>query len=185
MRIRKILILVASISLLSACVSTASAGKTTSGGGIKFSPIAHARTVELLDFIAIYPELAPETQKNIALGITKELAKHENESDIKLQIQQGAILSLPNSKMRDTVAAQQVLQQLLNSNALSESDTSLVKLLLTLALDHNKQQIKKRDEAKNIDILKRKNKALVQKLNDLKNIEKTMTERNVQTNSSY
>lgn len=182
MRIKKILILVACLSLLSACASTASAGKTNSSSGIKFSPIAHARTVELLDFIATYPELAPEAQKNIALEISQALAKNQN--DIKRQIQHAAILTLPSSALRNTVVAQQVLQQLLNSNELSASDISLVKLLLTVALDDNKQRIKTRDDAKKVDVLRQKNRALVQKLNGLKNIEKTMTERNAQTNSN-
>lgn len=186
MRISKILILSIYICLLSACVSTASSGKASidsiNNGGVKFSPIAHARTIELLDFITSYGELDPETQKNISLEIQEAIAN--NKEDSHLQIQQGAIFSLPNSVLKDPEAAQKMLSALLKSSDLSASDASLVKLLLTMVQDQQKQLAKMREEAKKLEQLKQKNKALEQKLNDLKNIEKTMIERNVKTNSN-
>lgn len=185
MQFRKILIVIASMCLISSCAATAVAEKgevDATNAGIKFSPITHARTIELLDFIAIYPELTPETQRAFYMEVSQELLLHGN--DLKLSIQQGAMLALPNSEVRDTTAAQTVLQTLLENKALNESDASLVKLLLTFTLDHNKQLSKVRDEAKKNEELKQKNKSLVQKLDDLKNIEKTMIERNTKTNTN-
>lgn len=186
MRFRKILMVVASICLLSSCAASAVADKGSvnevTNGGVKFSPIAHARTIELLDFIAAYPGLTPQAQSAIFMEVSQELANHKNDS--KLLTQQAAMLALPNSEMRDTVAAQPLLQALLDSNELNESDTSLVKLLLAFTLDHNKQEIRTREDAKKIETLKQKNKALMQKLDDLKNIEKTMIERNAKTNNN-
>lgn len=185
MRYRKILMVIACMCLISSCAATAVADKgntDVTNASVKFSPIAHARTIELLDFIAHYPELTSEVQRSVYLAISQELALHS--SDVKLRIQQGAMLALPNSDVRDSIAAQPLLQTLLESKALNESDTSLVKLLLTFTLDHNNQQSKARDEARKSEDLKQKNKALVQKLNDLKNIEKTMIERNTKTNTN-
>ena len=185
MRYRKILMAIASMCLISSCAATAVADKGDTDAtnvGVKFSPIAHARTIELLDFIANYPDLSAESQRAFYLEVSQGLMLHSN--DLKLLIQQGAMLALPNSEVRDTIAAQSQLQVLLNSNILNESDSSLVKLLLTFTLDHNKQQSKAHDDAKKNEDLKQKNKALVQKLNDLKNIEKTMIERNIKTNTN-
>lgn len=186
MRYRRILMVVACMCLLSSCATTAVADKvnvnTVTNGGVKFSPIAHARTIELLDFIAIYPNLSTETQKTVFTEVTQALANNQN--DLKLRIQKGAMLTLPNSEMRNTIAAQPLLQSLLDSDELNESDTSLVMLLLFFTLDHNNQVTNARDEAKKNVVLKLKNKALLQKLNDLKNIEKTMIERNAKTNSN-
>lgn len=185
MRFRKILIVIASMCLISSCAATAVAEKgdvePAANAGVKFSPIAHARTIELLDFVAIYPDLSAETQKAFFKEVSQALTIHSN--DLKLLIQQGAMLALPNSEVRDTSAAQPLLQTLLDSKVLNESDTSLVKLLQTFTLEQNKQQSKARDDAKKYEDLKQKNKALVQQLNDLKNIEKTMIERNTKTNT--
>jgi hypothetical protein len=183
MRFKKVLMLVASICFLCSCVSNAVTDKDhvndLSSNGVTFAPIAHARTLELLDFISNYPGLATDTQKAVFLDISQALEKHPN--DIKLLIQQGGILAIPNSVTRDPNAAQALLQSLLDRNALTESDTSLVKLLLNFTQDQNIQNAKSRDEAKKHESLKQKNKALVQKLNDLKNIEKTMIERNIKS----
>lgn len=182
MPINKALILAVCLSLLPACTTTTANNKstnmTTDVGRVSFSPIAHARTAELLEFMVSYVALPPESQKSISVAIRKKLSN--SDQDTKLRIQQGAILSLPNSTVRDTVAAQNVLQQLLDDNALNASNENLVKLLLTLANDHNNQQLRMRDEAKKTGALKQKNKALKQQLKGLKDIEKTMIKRNTQ-----
>jgi hypothetical protein len=181
---RKKTIFIASICLISACATSPVADKVnldvTTHASAKFSPIAHAHTIELLDFIAMYPDLPTETQRGIFKEVSQALVDDHN--DPKLHIQQGAMLALPNSDVRDSIIAQQLLQKLLDNKVLNESDTSLVKLLLTFVHDQNKQQSKAREETKKNEDLKQKNKALVQQLNDLKNIEKTMIERNTKAN---
>ena len=137
MHFRKILMLAVCMCFISSCATTAVAEKgnvNAANTGVKFSPIEHARTIELLDFIAIYSDLTTETQKTVFMEVRQELTI---KNDIKLRIQQGAMLALPNSEMRDPITAQTLLQTLLSNNELSESDTSLVKLLLTFTLDKN------------------------------------------------
>lgn len=183
MHFRKLWIGVVSLCLLSSCATSPVENKENKvDEAISLSAMAQANTIELLDFIAIYPELSPETQKTVFAEISQQLTSHPN--DVHLRIQQGVMLALPDSVMSNATAAQPVLQTLLDSNELTESDTALVKLLLTLTLEHNKQAIKVREEAKKNEMLKQKNKTLIQKLDDLKNIEKTMIERNTKTNNN-
>lgn len=185
MRFKKILIVVASLCLLSACATSGIEDKAHAGNAgpeVKSSPIGHAHTIELLDFISTYPELTAEAQKALFIQTSQKLTTHQNDLDLRLK--RGAMLALPNSVMRDTIAAQPILQTLLDKNELNESHTNLVKLLLSFTSDHNKQEMKLRDDAKRIDVLKLNNKALVQKLNDLRNIEKNMIERNTKMNSN-
>jgi len=186
MGFRKKMMLIASICIISSCatspVDDMAHIEVASNTSAKFSTIENARTIELLEFIAIYPDLPIETQRSIFKEVSQALVDHH--SDLKLRIQQGAMLALPNSDVKNATIAQPLLQTLLDSKILSESDTSLVKLLLSFVLDQNKQQSKAREDAKKSEDLKQKNKALVQQLNDLKNIEKTMIERNTKLNTS-
>ncbi|MEE9331882.1 MAG: hypothetical protein V3U89_06590 [Methylophilaceae bacterium] len=189
MQIRKLILLAVYTSVLSACSATAATAVTTpvvpsnkdsNNSGITFSPIAHAHTAELLEFIAAYADLAHEKQKITYLEVMQKLAK--NKEEINLRIKHAAMLSLPSSYARDIKTAQKMLQALLEDDELNDSNASLVNILYTFTLDLNKQSHKVRELAKKNDGLKQKNKALVQKLNDLKDIEKTMIERNAQTN---
>ncbi|MFW5431946.1 MAG: hypothetical protein ACKE5M_07295 [Methylophilaceae bacterium] len=187
MHIKRIILFIIYLSILPAWSATAATNATTNSStntdssGFKFSPIAHAHTAELLEFVASYGALETEKQKSIYLDVMQALAK--DKSNIKLRVKHAAILALPNSNLRDTAIAQQHLQSLLEDSELSESNESLVKLLSTFILEHNTQSQKARDVAKKTEALKQKNKALEQKLNDLKNIEKTMIERNAKTNN--
>lgn len=185
MRFKRTMIFIACASLLSACMANADAKKTKNNmkpASVQFSPIAHARTVELLHFIANYSDQTAETQKEIFLENTHALAN--NKMDAKLRIKQSAMLALPNSVMKDPSTANLQLQSLLDNQSLNESETNLVKLLLSYSRDNNKQVTKVNELAKKNDLLKQKNKSLAQKLNDLKNIEKTMIERNTKTNNN-
>lgn len=185
MRINRTIILMACISLLTACAANADTNPVTknnkqpSKAGFSFSPIAHASTAELLDFINDYTKASKEEQKSIYLEVEQSLTA--NKDDIKLKIKQAAILALPDSRLRDTKLAQQQLQALLIDQALNKSNKHLVKLLYTFTLDHNAELQKRHDSSKQIDALKKRNKVLGQKLNDLKNIETTMIKRNTKS----
>jgi hypothetical protein len=94
------------------------------------------------------------------------------------------MLALPSSRLRDNAKAQNLLQDILQENTLHPSDFALVGLLYEYTTDYTKQLQKSRDEKKNIEsvqqkyeALELKNKLLEQKLNELKNIEKTMNDR--------
>lgn len=172
------------MSLITACAANADTSPVIknnpqpSKAGFIFSPIAHANTAELLDFINDYTQSSKEEQKSIYMKVEQGLVVEQD--DIKLNIKHAAILALPDSHLRDTRLAQQQLQALLIDQRLNKSDKNLVKLLYAFTLDHNIESQKRHDSSKQIDALKKRNKVLGQKLNDLKNIETTMIKRNNQ-----
>lgn len=188
MRIKRTIILMTCVSLLAACAANAgtksaiNVNTQPNKGGFEFSPIAHANTAEIIDFINVYTELSKPEQKSIYMKVVQDLAA--NKDDIKLKIKQAAILALPDSSQRDSLSAQQQLQALLIDQSLKKSNKNLVKLLYTFTLSHNTESQKLRDSNKKIDALKQRNKVLSKKLNSLKNIEKTMIERNAKTNKN-
>jgi hypothetical protein len=108
----------------------------------------------------------------------------ENKSDIAERIQLAIMLSLPSSRVRDTTKAQNLLQDLLQENVLDPTESALTSLLYEYVLDDVKQSQKNRDDLKKLDlaqqkleVLQQKYDALDKKLNDLKNIEKTISDR--------
>jgi polyhydroxyalkanoate synthesis regulator protein len=92
------------------------------------------------------------------------------------------MLALTNSNLRDPFRAEKMLQKLLQENTLNAEDSALVNLLHEYArmnhylLQRSLQQTKKMRKKNNV--LLQNNEALKQKINDLKNIEKTMIKRN-------
>jgi len=148
--------------------------------GFTFSPIAHAQTAEIINFLDAYSQLTKEEQTATYKEITEGLSKDND--DAKLRIKQAAMLAIPESKLRDPKLAQEKLDALLADKTLSESNLGLVKLIHAFTADYNLQQQKSLDITKKADKLKSRNKALSKQLNDIKNIEKTMIERNVKAN---
>ncbi len=183
MHIKTIIFLAICANLLlgfNANAATTEVTGNNTGSSFKFSPIAHANTADLLDFITYYESLEEKEQKSAYLEVVQALA--QDKQDNKLRIKHAAILSLPNSTLRDTKAAEEHLTTLLADHSLSESNANLVKLLHLFIIEYRSEQQKMRDVSKKVDTLKQRNKALSRKLNDLKNIEKTMIERNAKTN---
>jgi len=176
MRINTLIIVITCICLTTACAVDAASSmstnnNTTGHNGLNFSPIAHAHTAELLDFINHYTESSKEVQKKTYMSVMQALAS--DKENVKLKIKHAAILTMPKSSLRNTSAAKQHLEALLTNTNLSKSNTHLVKLLHTFLLDHTESK-KLRESAKKVEALKQKNKVLSQKLKDLKDIEKTM-----------
>lgn len=131
--------------------------------------------VELLSFMESYSNLAPEMQKKVFAETNQKLA--ENNSDLALRFKLASMLALPSSRMRDNTKAQYLLQDLLQGNSLNPADSSLISLLYEYTSDNTRQLQKSREESKKLDSIQQKYEALEQKLNELKNIEKTMSER--------
>ncbi len=179
MLIIRFLILMVCISLLTACMTANTNKQTTSNtdtSSIQFSPIAHAATAELLDFIAQYSNLPAIQQEQVYQDNLKTLNTQQNKT--KLLTKKAIMLSLPNSKVRNTTHALTLLNALLNSYDLNTSDANLIRLLLMYTQESSDLAFDLDNNTKMNTTLKQKNKALEQKLNDLKNIEKTMIERN-------
>jgi hypothetical protein len=138
--------------------------------------------VELLAFIDTYSNLAPEMQKKVFTETNQVLA--ENKNSLLHRLKLASMLGLPSSRLRDNAKAQNLLQDILQENTLHPSDFALISLLYEYTTDYTKQSQKSRDEIKKLEsvqqkyeALELKNKLLEQKLNELKNIEKTMNDR--------
>lgn len=108
----------------------------------------------------------------------------ENKFDLTERIKLAIMLSLPSSRIRDTAKAQNLLQDLLQENSLNPTESALTSLFYEYVLDDIKQSQKNRDDLKKLDLSQQKLEALQQKydaldkkLNDLKNIEKTISDR--------
>ena len=108
----------------------------------------------------------------------------ENKTDLTERIKLAIMLSLPSSRLRDTAKAQSLLQDLLQENTLNPGESALTSLFYEYVLDDIKQSQKNRDDLKKLDLSQQKLEALQQKydaldkkLNDLKNIEKTISDR--------
>lgn len=115
----------------------------------------------------------------------------ENKSDLTERIKLAIMLSLPSSRIRDTAKAQNLLQDLLQENSLDLTESALTSLFYEYVVDDIKQSQKNKDDLRKLDssqqklemlgqkydALQQKYDALDKKLNDLKNIEKTISDR--------
>lgn len=176
MRFKNIILLLSCLIAICACVP-----KPSHHSGVKLNPAKYEHTLELLNFIQLYSDLKPAAQKTVFLEVKQALASNKNHLANRIKL--AAMLSLPTSRMRDAATAQHKLQALLAEDLLNISDSNLVSLLYTFTLNNNKQQQKLLSSMKKNEPLKLQNKALKQKLDDLKNIEKVMIERNTKTSS--
>jgi hypothetical protein len=184
-----ILIISCTACLLSGCAAKPSIHDSgTQSNGMRIFTSSQDRTLDLLAFCETYSNLTPEAQKKAFASTNQALATNKN--DLSQRIKLAIMLALPSSRLRDTVKAQNLLQDLLQENSLSASDADFVGLLYEYTVFSNKQLQRDREDAKKHELLQQKydaliqkNEALEQKLNDLKNIEKTMNERSSKADS--
>jgi hypothetical protein len=179
-------ILLCSLVLGCACSNNAIVSSGTGNAGrtntLKTSAFKQNNVVELLAFIDSYSNLTPEMQKKVFTETNQILA--ENKNNLLSRFKLATMLALPSSRLRDNAKAQNLLQDILQENTLNPSDFALISLLYEYTTDYTKQSQKSREEAKKLEsaqqkheALELKNKVLEQKLNELKNIEKTMNDR--------
>jgi len=149
---------------------------------MKTSPFKQNNVTELLAFIDSYSNLTPEMQKKVFTETNQALT--ENKSNLLNRLKLASMLALPTSRLRDNAKAQNLLQDLIQENTLHPSDFYLISLLYEYTADYTKQLQKNREDIKKLEsaqqkyeALELKNKVLEQKLNELKNIEKTMNDR--------
>jgi glutathionylspermidine synthase len=140
------------------------------------------RVNSLLLFIDRYSNDTLDAQKKSFNETNRMLI--ENKLDLTERIKLAIMLSLPSSRMRDTTKAQSLLQDLLQENSLNPTESAFAGLFYEYILDDIKQSQKNRDDLKKLDLnqqkleaLQQKYDALDKKLNDLKNIEKTISDR--------
>lgn len=153
------------LCLISACAQLPGANSTT--GTISQTPTAVSGStsrLDVLDFAENFGEMSLEAQK-------KELHQNsQNKNDLTSRIKVAMIYALPASKLRDTNKAQALLDDLSKEKNLDGDRKILTLIMRDYIAENNKLGNKARDEQRRADTLQ-------QKLDELKNIEKMMLER--------
>lgn len=153
------------LCLLSACAQLP--GTNSTPGTISQTQAAgngSTSRLDVLDFAENFSDLSLEAQK-------RELHQNsQNKNDLTSRIKVAMIYALPASKLRDTNKAQALLDDLSKEKNLDGDRKILTLIMRDYIAENNKLGNKARDEQKRADTLQ-------QKLDELKNIEKMMLER--------
>ncbi len=153
---------------------------------------APAPTESIYAYIAATMASTQELQKKEVSQLNQALANTKpDDSTLLVRMKLAALYGLPNSRVRDPVKAQTLLDQLLREPALENDHRVLAGLLKDYVTDTTKLNAKVRDEQKRADAMQsrldnlqsktdsaqQRADNLQRKLDELKNIEKTMIDR--------
>ena len=153
---------------------------------------APAPVESIYAYIATIMASTQELQRKEAMQLNQALANTKpDDSTLLVRMKLAALYGLPNSRVRDPVKAQALLDQLLREPALENDHRVLAGLLKDYVADTTKLNAKVRDEQKRADTLQsrldnlqsktdsaqQRVDSLQRKLDELKNIEKTMIDR--------
>lgn len=190
MNIKNIIVLLFCLATLVACASKSiNVSPTEPKNVVKLAPAKQERITELLTFSDSFSNLTLEAQKKYFADTSQALA--ENKNDLTQRIKLAIMFALPSSRLRDVTKAQNLLQDLLQENSLNPQEFAFTSLFYEYTLDNVKQLQKNKEDAKKLDALQQKydslqqknaaleqkNTTLEQKLHDLKDIEKSMIDR--------
>lgn len=170
-----------------ACV----APTTKQNTGLKLLSSNNNDASELLNYAEFYSNLPLEAQKQALVTTNQALAV--NPTHVTQRMKLVMIYGLPSSGLFDGPKAQSLLQQCLQENILSNEQLTFGHLLFEYLIAINKANKSIKEEQKRIEAIAQKNETLQlkldvsqqkleatqQKLNDLKNIEKSMSEREI------
>jgi ATP-dependent Lon protease len=180
------------ISLCLCLICVACVNPTTKQvGSVKISPATNNDASEFLNYAEQYSNLPFEAQKQELATTNQELTINPNNLSQRMKLIM--IYGLPSSALLDSQKAQNLLLQLLQENILSNTQLAFGHLVFDHLIAINKANKNIKEDQKRIDTIAQKNEALQlkldttlqkleviqQKLNDLKNIEKSMSEREV------
>ncbi|HSH98346.1 MAG: hypothetical protein ACAH07_03555 [Methylophilaceae bacterium] len=137
---------------------------------------------DLLDYISKLTDLPADAQKKELAQVLQALG--QNKTDISLRSKAAIMYAIPASKVKDNIKAQSLLDDLLKEKTLEAKQKSLLLLIRDFVSDNNKLASKIKDEQKRseaaqqkFDAAQQRADALQQKLDELKDIEKTMIDR--------
>lgn len=140
------------------------------------------RKESLLEYASYQLSASAESQKKELQELNQTLVI--NKQDIPTRLKLALLYGLPNSKVRDVNKAQALLDDLIREPSIETEQKTLANLLRDYIVDIAKLNQKIRDEQKRSDTLQAKADnaqqradGLQRKLDELKNIEKTMTDR--------
>lgn len=189
MSIKKLLTVLSLSITLVACVSQVSKLNSDklntdvrSANGVKLIPTKNSDASEFLNFAESYANLPIDMQKQELANTNQALALNPN--DLLHRMKLVMIYGLPSSSLLDTPKAQNLLQQILQENILVNTQLAYAHVLFDYLIAVNKVNKGNKDDQKRADMLQQKNEVLQQKLesaqqklDELKNIEKSMGER--------
>lgn len=185
MKIHTLLIMFLICLLSVACVNPA----TKQSAGIKVSPTKNNDANEFLNYAEAFSNLSYDAQKQELAATSQALTLNPNSLSHRMKL--AMIYGLPSSNLADMPKAQNLLQQILQEDILSNSQLAFAHLLFDHLVATNKAAKNNRDDQKRVELLQQKNEALQlkldaaqQKLDELKNIEKSMGEREIAPKNS-
>ena len=150
--------------------------------GIKLAPTEANSASEFLKFSETYADLSASVQKQVLANTNQVLLANPN--DLLHRMKLVMIYGLPSSSLADTPKAQNLLQQILQENILVDSQQAFVHVLFDYIVAINKLSKRSHQDDKLVEQLQAKLEATQQKLeaaqqkmNEIKNIEKSMGER--------
>ncbi len=192
------LLLLLLASCLSACVSNSHrpvpATVTEQAPPMVVTEAEPVAKESMSDYVSAMMAASAETQKKELAQLTASTAKSAQAS-ASTRLKLAALYGLPNSRVRDAAKAMPLLDELLRDAALDSESRVLATLLRDYQLESNRQAQRLRDEQKRGDGLQArlnglqstadsaqaKADNLQRKLDELKNIEKSMTDRGLRT----
>jgi len=180
MKIKALLLTFCLCIFCAACVNLAN--KPSSG--VKLAPAKINDAGEFLSFSETFSNLPLNEQKQVLAATNQSLALNPN--DLTNRMKLVMIYGLPSSNLLDYPKAQNLLQQILQENILANSQLAFAHLMFDYLVASNKVNKNNHDDQKRAELLQQKNEALQikleaaqQKLDELKNIEKSMGERDL------
>ncbi|HSH72504.1 MAG TPA: hypothetical protein VK974_05535 [Methylophilaceae bacterium] len=187
-KLKTIAVIAISLSL-SACLTarTKQEGKEEIKQELKQTAITVNETLEqrkqsTLEYAANMMAAPADAQKKELAELNQSYATNKQFVDTRMKL--ALLYALPASKVKDTIKAQALLDDLIREPSLDIERKTLASILRDYIADTGKLAQKARDEQKRsdglqtkADLAQQKADSLQRKLDDLKNIEKTMTDR--------
>ena len=138
-------------------------------------PILHSSS--LLEFVDDFSGLSSEAQKKELANILRKIST--NSSNLQQKTRAAIIYSIPGSKLRDPLKAQPLLDELARENQLSKEESAIVSILRDNSAEITRLSQRLREEQRRADDNQQKASALQQKLDELKQIERTMMQKSL------
>jgi vacuolar-type H+-ATPase catalytic subunit A/Vma1 len=165
-------------------VGTKSSVETKPSNGVKLTPTEANSASEFLKFAESFSDLSAPAQKQALTSTNQVLLANSN--DLLHRMKLVMIYGLPSSSLQDSQKAQNLLQQVLQENILLGSQQAFAHVMFDYIVALNKRNKSTQNDDKLVEQLQSKLEATQQKLeatqqkmNELKNIEKSMGEREI------
>lgn len=166
-------LLAAGLLTLASCAQLPNGSNSAGGNGqASATPATYTDYDNLLAFANDFSKLTLEAQR-------KELAtlNRATPRDARTKMKLAIVYGLATSKVRDANKAQPLLDEVISDKSLDASSLALAVIMRDYVNEIGKSGQRIKDEQRRTDATQQKLEELQKKLDDLKNIEKTMVDR--------